>query len=692
MRLKYKLSLALVLVAAVPIAIVVLVLQQLGYRHLLAERGQLYRTEADAAARNLSLSVDREVSQLRSLLRVSTVVDQVLTSTNETASKLTDEQRRASELEVEKSWVSLTSDSERLQTILQNPLAQQLREFQVTNPLANEIFITDRYGRVIASTVKTTDYIQSDELWWQQGAKLKENDVWFDQFHLDDSAGVYSLDIVLPIHDNSGELTGVMKAVFNVAPLFAAIPPPLDGRADQVDVTNSNGAVLARINQPDYKPLSVSLSTAVMKKASNNGSSGWFLTTDDTTENERMYGTASTQFGNISDQQPQIYIVVSIDADEVTVPIKKQLRWILLGSTLALLLSLAAVLFYVRSRITGPLELLRDGAQSISESARLRQDEESAANRKQAHQVVEGLREIKTGDEIEELATGFATMGSRVLRYHRHLESEVAAKTALIHQDLEMAKEFQEAMLPGDYPKIPSGPHTGEHLKLHFWHLYQPADTLGGDFFDMFQISEHRAGLFIADVMGHGARSALVTAILRALLPGLVEAAADPGIFMEQLNQHFLDIMERSGQTIFVTAFFIVLDTKDETATYVTAGHPSPVYTNRSNGDTDFLFKGVKNQPALGLIPGAEYTAHTRSLLADDVFLLFTDGLIEAENAAGEMFGDTQLLKAVHKYRDLPVDSLSHAVVAALGQFTQNKAMEDDLCLVTVEATGAHSQ
>ena len=187
--------------------------------------------------------------------------------------------------------------------------------------------------------------------------------------------------------------------------------------------------------------------------------------------------------------------------------------------------------------------------------------------------------------------------------------------------------------------------------------------------------------------MGHGARSALVTAILRALLPGIVKATADPSEFMEQLNDHFLDIIERSGQTIFVTAFFMVLDTKNKTANYVTAGHPSPIYTNRRTGQTGLLIEKIRHQPALGLIKGANYSTHSKPLEPDDVFLIFTDGLLEAENAQGEMFGDQALIDTIRHHNELSIADLSHKVVSELARFTDHKSLEDDLCLVTAEVT-----
>lgn len=699
MRLNYKLSAALIIVSAVPITTIALVIQKRGFSHLLAERGVLYHAEADALARSVALTVDREVDKLRSFCDISVVAEQQLTLANNSAQQLTPTERAVREQRIDAEWTGMSATDEPLNTIINSPLARQLNSYQTSNPLANEIFVTDRFGRVIAATRKTTDYMQNDEAWWQKGAVLSPGETWFDQLHYDQSAEVYSLDMVRPLFAANGEFHGILKAVYNVAPLFASIPPPPDERSDQIDIVRADGAVLARIRQPGYTPLTVTMPSSAMTKARDETARRWFLNPLDDTQQERMIGVARVTLTQsdvqTSDSTREIFILISIPADSITVPIRKELKQFLIGSTLILALCLGGAVFYVRVRITRPLELLRDGTRTISMSARLRNDHGPGIDHIQARQIVAELQKIHTNDEIEELASSFATMSSRVLRYHRHLESEVAEKTALIHEDLELAKEFQEAMLPDHYPTVPFGGAvqnmTGDQLSLHFWHLYQPAASLGGDFFDMFQISEHQAGLFVADVMGHGSRSALVTAILRALLPGSVKAAADPGEFMAELNNHFVDIIQRSGQTIFVTAFFIVLNTRDKTATYVTAGHPSPVRANRRTGAAQLLMETIRNQPALGLIKDTRYTNHSRALAADDIFLIFTDGLIEAENTAGEMFGEKQLLESVRKYMHLPIDELSHKVASELDRFIGNKPMGDDLCLVTVEATHSDS-
>ena len=123
-------------------------------------------------------------------------------------------------------------------------------------------------------------------------------------------------------------------------------------------------------------------------------------------------------------------------------------------------------------------------------------------------------------------------MAVRVLRYHEQLEEEIAFKTAEIQRDLQFAREFQEALMPRSYPQVPTEPGAAP-LALGFHHVYRPASSVGGDFFDVLKLDDYRAGVFIADVMGHGARSALVTAILRTLLHDLSRWADDPAQLLE---------------------------------------------------------------------------------------------------------------------------------------------------------------
>ena len=86
--------------------------------------------------------------------------------------------------------------------------------------------------------------------------------------------------------------------------------------------------------------------------------------------------------------------------------------------------------------------------------------------------------------------------------------------------------------------------------------------SVSGDFFDVIKLNDHCAGVLIADVMGHGTRSALVTAILRTLLQGLAKTGEDPGLFLSLLNSNFYDTMKRTDQLIFVSACLVVFDAR----------------------------------------------------------------------------------------------------------------------------------
>lgn len=264
-------------------------------------------------------------------------------------------------------------------------------------------------------------------------------------------------------------------------------------------------------------------------------------------------------------------------------------------------------------------------------------------------------------------------------------EIEKDARTAEIDRDLQFARQFQQALLPDEahYPAVPNAPFAA--LRLNFHHIYQPALSLGGDFFDVIKLSEHRAGIFIADVMGHGARSALVTAILRTIFQELAPQASDPGQLLTLVNQRFHPIIEDSHQFLFVSAAYLVIDTEQATATYASAGHPAPVWADRVAQQVTPLAEDFDTGPALGLLGEAVYNNYQVPVKAGDIFLLFTDGLAEAPNAVGEEFGEARLCAIVQEHLHNAANPLLQSVLNAVNQFTGATTLPDDLCLVAVE-------
>ncbi|MEY2466098.1 MAG: phosphoserine phosphatase RsbU/P, partial [Verrucomicrobiota bacterium] len=130
---------------------------------------------------------------------------------------------------------------------------------------------------------------------------------------------------------------------------------------------------------------------------------------------------------------------------------------------------------------------------------------------------------------------------------HRYA-GELREKNAQLQADFNMAREIQQIFLPNQYPTFPQSV-TPEKSALRFSHRYISAAAVGGDFFDIFPITDSTAGVFICDVMGHGMRAALITAIMRGLIEELMPVAADAGKFLTEINRSLRAILRRTKET-----------------------------------------------------------------------------------------------------------------------------------------------
>jgi serine phosphatase RsbU (regulator of sigma subunit) len=257
---------------------------------------------------------------------------------------------------------------------------------------------------------------------------------------------------------------------------------------------------------------------------------------------------------------------------------------------------------------------------------------------------------------------------------------EVAEKNRAMEEDVLMAREVQLAMLPAEED------YADPQSRWQFCSHYRPAGGVSGDFLQLIRISDDAAGILLCDVMGHGVRAALVTAMLRAFADDLRPAASDPGALLTQLNRCLLGILRRSGNLLFVTAAYAVIDTASSTLAYGQAGHPTGFFRHAS-GKVELLpTEGDVAGPALGLIDDIQYISASRSIHAGDSVVLFTDGLSEARNAAGEEWGPERLRGEIECNGTLKGCDLLPSVVAAAGRFAGRDAFEDDVCIVFLGA------
>ena len=270
--------------------------------------------------------------------------------------------------------------------------------------------------------------------------------------------------------------------------------------------------------------------------------------------------------------------------------------------------------------------------------------------------------------------------------FKKEYADEVAARTSDMRRDLELAKDFQEAMLERPYPAIPDV-HIPGRLRLEFHHCYRPASALGGDFYNLLQAGRDAGGVFIADVMGHGTRSALITSILRTLLVDLLSYARHAPHFLSEINRQFCDLLKSIPNPLFASAFYFVADTTSRIATYSSAGHPSPFHLHRSVGRISRLEVPPPRGAALGVIPDEAFSGGHCRLVPDDVFIFFTDGVYEAFNRQREEFGIERMESVLRRLMYKNVKELVDGLLEEVMLFADGTPLEDDLCVIALEIT-----
>lgn len=261
---------------------------------------------------------------------------------------------------------------------------------------------------------------------------------------------------------------------------------------------------------------------------------------------------------------------------------------------------------------------------------------------------------------------------------------ELRARNTQLEADLDMARDIQQVYLTQNYPSFPSKVAPDESW-LRFCHCYRPAHRVGGDFFSILPLSDHEAGVFICDVVGHGLRAALVTAIVRGLLEELTPVAQKPDRFLTEINRGLRAIFRQTDTPMLASAFYFVVDIRGGKLAYANAGHPPPFHVRRGGKVVDTLGNGESHGPVLGIFENATYGAGYCTVSAEDVVVLFTDGLFEVEVAKGEYYGLRRLRAAVSERMRLPAAELFSEVLAEIQGCCLSKEFVDDVCLVGME-------
>jgi predicted ester cyclase len=238
-----------------------------------------------------------------------------------------------------------------------------------------------------------------------------------------------------------------------------------------------------------------------------------------------------------------------------------------------------------------------------------------------------------------------------------------------VEQELRVARTIQQAALPKEVPQL-----EGWQISPH----YQPAREVGGDFYEFFELDDGRVGFAVGDATGKGVPAAFVMSATCALLGGVASASgASPGEVLARVNEA---VLTRIPPNMFVTCFYAILEPESGRLVFANAGHDLP-YVRRGRGTAEEL--RARGMP-LGLMPGMSYEEREVALEAGEAAFLYSDGLVEAHDLKGEMFGFPRLqaLLAEHGEERALGDVLLEELYSFVGEGWEQ---EDDITLLTLE-------
>jgi len=263
----------------------------------------------------------------------------------------------------------------------------------------------------------------------------------------------------------------------------------------------------------------------------------------------------------------------------------------------------------------------------------------------------------------------------------RYAEENQLFRNRMEHE-LQISGELQKTFFPTTYPVFPEGAPPEESL-IRFSHLYHAGSGIGGDFCSIKKISEREAGIFLCDVMGHGVRAALVTALIRGLVEEISHRETDPGCYLQQLNNALRPILQLEDEVLFATACYVVIDISTGKLRFANAGHPSPlILTGSDHTVASLVTDDSMRGPALALCSDTSYVTVEKMLSPHDVVFMYTDGIYEVTNRENEEFGEIRLMESTSRHSDLPLSNLLNALLDDAREFAADGIFDDDICLV----------
>ena len=278
---------------------------------------------------------------------------------------------------------------------------------------------------------------------------------------------------------------------------------------------------------------------------------------------------------------------------------------------------------------------------------------------------------ISARDQLGELAESFNSMTASIEDLLR-----IQAEKKRLEEELRIAHEIQMSLLPQGPLEFPGVSVTS---------VCVPAREVGGDYFDLLPLDDHRLGVLIADVSGKGTSAALYMAEMKGLMLSLSRIHTSPRALLIEANRI---IAEHLNSRSFITMIYAIIDLRARTLTYARAGHTPLLCLPGPQAATQGLRTLVPDGMVLGLNLDAGETferllcEETMPIHEGDMFLFFTDGISEAMNSADDCFGEARLGRIVEEHAHLPSDQLRERILREIAAFVGDAPQHDDMTLI----------
>ena len=383
--------------------------------------------------------------------------------------------------------------------------------------------------------------------------------------------------------------------------------------------------------------------------------------------NTEKYGWMCTAGTPIRDGDGQVCAFLLADVTIVNVLAGMRSYALQISVAMVLVIALLTVLLERRMRQT-----LVDPINRIAETARSYAADRRAGVKDTVHFASLG---ISTGDEVENLGLIMADMERDLAEYEENLE-RITAEKERISMELSLATRIQAAMLPHIFPPFP------DRKEFDLYAVMDPAREVGGDFYDYFLIDDDHLCLIMADVSGKGVPAALFMMACKIILDSCAMLGQSAADILTRTNEA---VCSNNQEEMFVTVWLGILEISTGKLSTASAGHEYPAL--KQPGE-EFALQKEKHGLVLGGMEGVRYQEYTLQLEPGSKLFLYTDGVPEATDGNGVLFGTDRMLDALNERPDASPEEILRNVRGAVDGFVKDAEQFDDLTMLCMEYRG----